>query len=246
MEKITDIGNVTDSDDELLGINDAPVIIRTSSHLSHSRSHQSSHSTCPTMEVIEQSLPRNPKMVRYQRMQEIGPIHGFVVNIHDAVNYDIDLDITSGMHDRYQSVITNQYTYQDIHTSLFTKLDGIKNIKQESRINTAYRCRLRGIGINHLPPHEQYVRSAQMTTEVQQLIDRSDGWVVCTLSDIDVYQRLLVDIIVYTSGGPINIRDFLLDRSNAEAHRSQLTQRSQHAQVNHPLFYMYSHRKHEY
>jgi hypothetical protein len=70
-----------------------------------------------------------------------------------------------------------------------------------------------------------------MCVEIKQLIDRTDGWITCTLSDIDVYQRLLVDIIINTCNGPIDLREYLLDRMKDDDHREN------------PIFYPYSGKK---
>ena len=68
-----------------------------------------------------------------------------------------------------------------------------------------------------------------MCHKVKQLIDRTDGWVICRLSDIDVYNRLLVDVDVHTCNGPIDLCDYLLSKMINEEN---------------PIFYPYSDRSH--
>jgi hypothetical protein len=164
-------------------------------------------------------------------MREIPDIIGFIVNVHDATNFDIDLDISPNIHEKYGDVISNQYTYRDINTDFFEIHDLNKSTQIESSIGTTYRCRLRGVGINQLSQQIHTWKSNQMCVEIKQLIDRTDGWITCTLSDIDVYQRLLVDIIINTCNGPIDLREYLLDRMKDDDHREN------------PIFYPYSGKK---
>lgn len=164
------------------------------------------------------------KINKYQRMREVRGVTGFIVNIHDATNFDIDLDIVPQLHERYCDVISNQYTYQDLGEDFLENPD-LNRLRVAPEVGTTYRCRLKGVGINQLPSSEHTWKSNQMCVNVKQLIDRTDGWVTCTLSDIDVYQRLLVDIVIYTSNGPINLRDYLLVKMKDE---------------DNPIFYPYS------
>jgi len=164
------------------------------------------------------------KINKYQRMREVRGVTGFIVNVHDATNFDIDLDIVPELHEQYCDVISNQYTYQDLGADFLENPD-LNRLRVTPEVGTTYRCRLKGVGINQLSSSEHTWKSNQMCVNVKQLIDRTDGWVTCTLSDIDVYQRLLVDIVIYTSNGPINLRDYLLLRMKDE---------------DNPIFYPYS------
>lgn len=274
MVDIEDNIDNSDSDDDLLGITDEPIDIRSMRHHTflskphptigypstyqpkvfvtknasndnyrrnrkyksdfnwsrpESRWNQSATSDPPTMEIIDDNnIKTELKQNRYQRMREISGIIGFIVNVHDATNFDIDLEMPPEFHEKYGDVISNQYTYQDLHSDFLENPDLNITTKIAPKVGTTYRCRLRGVGINQLSQHMHTWKSNQMCVEVKQLIDRTDGWIVCTLSDIDVYQRLLVDIIIYTGKGPINLRDYLLTRMEADDHRED------------PIFYPYS------
>lgn len=146
---------------------------------------------------------------RYHRMKEIPNVTGFIVNTHDSTNFDIDFDIPYEIHDTYQDVISNQYSYHDFEDSVFENPN--LNMKITPKIGTTYRCRLRGIGINQ--SSNMYItKSNRICMELKLLIDRTDGWIKCTLSDIDVYRRLLVDIEIHTCNEIINLHDYLLNR----------------------------------
>ncbi|CAH6420601.1 Hypothetical protein HVR_LOCUS1233 [uncultured virus] len=188
----------------------------------------------PTMEIIDMSSfkveHKLEKPNKYQRMREIKNVTGFIVNVHDATNFDIDLEIPPELHEKYRDVISNQYTYQDLGMDFLENPD-LNRLKIKPVVGTTYRCRLKGVGINQLPTSDHTYKSNMMCVEVKQLIDRTDGWVTCTLSDIDVYQRLLVDIVIYTGNGIVNLRDHLLDRMKSE---------------DTPIFYPYSGKRNFY
>ena len=176
--------------------------------------------TIPSMEIIDTSYLKREfkqeKTSKYQRMRESHNVIGFVVNVHDATNFDIDFELSPDLHEKYRDVISNQYTYQDLGVDFLENPDLNRLIKITPEVGTTYRCRLRGVGINQLSYSDHTWKSNQMCVDVRQLIDRTDGWITCTLSDIDVYQRLLVDISIHTGNGIINLRDYLLDRMKLE------------------------------
>ena len=141
---------------------------------------------------------------------------GYVVNVHDAVNFDIDLLLPDELITRYQNVITNQYTYSR---------------GNEEVTGTTFRCRLKGIGINNQivrrnptssydeidsslrrrnyetskrRPNRKILSPAlrEATISMIRQFDRFNGWVLCTISDVDVYRRLLITLY-----DPISKRD---------------------------------------
>ncbi len=151
---------------------------------------------------------------KYQRLREVRNVLGYIVNVHDATNYDIDLALDPELRFKYERVISNRYVYEDFDEDLFYNPGALRSrLPQSSKTGVTYRCRLRGVGINHLSTHQHLTKSNQMCVEVKQLLDRSDGWVICNLSDIDVYQRLLVDVTIL---GTINLREYLLNKMIGE------------------------------
>jgi hypothetical protein len=187
----------------------------------------SSFSSLVTLSSLS-SLNKGEKLNRYQRMREVHDVTGFIVNVHDAINFDIDLEISPDLHEKYGDVVSNQYTYQDLGSDFLENPDLSKTTQLVPKIGTTYRCRLRGVGMNQLPQHLHTWKTNQMCVEVKQLIDRTDGWITCTLSDIDVYKRLLVDVVIHTCREKINLRDHLLARMREEKD---------------PIFYPYSGKK---
>lgn len=165
----------------------------------------------PSMTEINPSLSKS-NINRYIKIKPTLGIIGYIVNINDATNFDIDFILNNDISRNYKNVISNQYTFQDLGS------DFIKNVctKHSSGLTvnptqgTTYRCRLRGIGINQKSlNYLQKLNDASI--KVRQLVDRSDGWIISNLFDIDVYQRLLVDVYICTQNDIINLRDFLLN-----------------------------------
>ena len=161
---------------------------------------------------------------KYKNYREINNVIGFVVNVHNATNYDIDLILPQHIHDKYKTVIINKYSYNEVDDDL--------NIKNEVKYGSTYRCRLKGIGINYDYNNlnitnntenctedpfktelqtKAHLNNYSLTIDIKQLIDRTDGWVLCKISDIDVYKRLLVEIIVPTTDD-INLKSLILHK----------------------------------
>jgi len=174
--------------------------------------------------VTSQTLPNNQKLfsynphhVSYQKLTDIKNITGFIVNVHDAINFDIDLELPYPVVALYNSVIKNSYIYCDNNCEeLVTSVTSVTSVykttgKYKENVGTTYRCRLRGIGINKTMTSNRRWKMTQLTIAVKQLINRSDGWVECVLGDIDIYQRLLVDVYVHTITRRINLYDFILE-----------------------------------
>lgn len=173
---------------------------------------------------------KKTRYLKYHKMQELYDVSGFVVNVHDPTNFDIDFKFEDNKTAyKYCHVISNKYTYGDLtdNFKLSASCDSdadasydieklMDNNAEGLKIGIAYRCRLRGIGIqqNQLPSHKW--RSNQLKLEIINLIDRADGWITCNLSDIDVYKRLLVDITINTCNGPIDLCEYLLNRMKGE------------------------------
>lgn len=145
----------------------------------------------------------------YQKMKKIYNVSAYVVNVHDATNFDIDFTLPKEVLKKYKSVVSNEYTFVDLDGDFFQK--PLSQSDYEISHGVAYRCHLMGVGVVSGP--NVWKKYSQETIKIRQLIDRADGWVECTLSDIDIYNRLLVQITVKIDGKVINLRDLLLGAS---------------------------------
>lgn len=155
-----------------------------------------------------------------ERSIESHLIVGFVVNVHDPLNFDIDLLLTRDQEKQYQSIIKNEYKYHD-------------ETDQQIKSSYAYRCRLRGIGsrlsivnnnkssnysnrtstsnsknnkfINNKSNDSNYKKDQKMmkwkletkraNIAINRIIDRLNGWVFVSIFESDMYNRLLIDLI---------------------------------------------------
>ena len=131
---------------------------------------------------------RGSKHNKYIHYPNTPWVVGYVVNVHDALNYDIDLYLPDEIRSRYLNakhkdernvVILNKYSYVDVDD----------NDVNKDRLT--YRCRLKGIG---LKCHKSYKLQRNAHIEMMRRIDRQNGWVYVTVSDIDIYQRILVNL----------------------------------------------------
>lgn len=140
-------------------------------------------------------------------------VMGFVVHVHDATNFDIDLGEID-----IPGAIKNGYKYCDY--------PDIPEVDSESEIvdGTAHRCRLRGIGVNT----ENNSRVGKSGFRVSRMIDRCDGWVRCKIYDIDIYKRVLLDVICPLPEGDLDLKDHLLESVRED---------------DLPIFFEYSNRK---
>lgn len=179
-----DYDNISDSDDELLG-----------------------KSLSPQAPSIPQ--PITSTYNKYIKLKEVHGVLGYIIYVHDGANFDIDLFLPSEIEHLYSGIIKNEYFYHELDSGYF------KNGKFENnnvKKGTTYRCRLRGIGINKLPSSIHTRKSSLITNEVQKIVDRVDGWVICTISDIDIHSRLLIDVKISIGNDNIDLKKFLLKR----------------------------------
>lgn len=139
--------------------------------------------------------------------KSLGLHEGFVVNVHDALNLDIDLVSSPRNSEDIRfliphpgSTITSTYRFVDLSPCL-----GI--IRPEMKSGTAWRCRLRGIGWKSTGKNHRFPRG---TVEVENLVNRTEGWIDCEIYPPDIYQRLLIDVYLTLPEGRVNLADYLL------------------------------------
>jgi len=99
-------------------------------------------------------------------------IKGYVVNIWNIVNFQIDLDIPK-----------NSY---DIHSDTYLYRDEDSDVKE----GIVYRCRLRGVKITN-DNHDEY---KELLTMITRRINKCNGFVIVRPYNIDNYHRLIVDL----------------------------------------------------
>ena len=129
-------------------------------------------------------------------------VTGYVVNIYDALNYDIDFPyVDKTQHKVLSQAIQNVYCYKNI-----MKCGAMSNELQ----GCSYRCRLNGIEMNAKTYNRRQIK--MYTHDIKQWVDRVDGWVHCWIRGVDIYQRLLIDL--YLPKVDVNLCDYLLLKLN--------------------------------
>lgn len=169
-------------------------------------------SSIPSSSGFIPNINKTTNIFPYQHIRSIKNITGFIVNMHDPTNFDIDLNLSPLQKHKYQDVIFTTYKYFDFDHPLIT-LSSIDQIDNPLS-GIAYRCRLRGIAINKSVNHGH---NSQIYSLVKNLIDQSDGWVTCTISDIDIYRRILVDITFHINDQIIDLKDYILEYSQSQS-----------------------------
>jgi Iap family predicted aminopeptidase len=113
-------------------------------------------------------------------------VPGYVVHVHDAINFDIDLNFDPKQRQEFRHAIHNTYRYKE------------KPSFDEIKVGRVYRCRLRGIQVaahSEIKYKQKSKILEKATNTVNRIVDRSNGWVVCIADNIDVYNRLLIDVL---------------------------------------------------
>lgn len=218
------------SDDDLLGINDDPIPIRHSKcqHVPASDEEwitvNGKRPSLPSMPASSPQKNFDDRTKKYQTMRPLSEVKGYVVNVHDALNFDIDLELSPDVEQNYRQVKKDEYDYQDLGPEFLRTADMKMMVTCERHRGTAYRCHVRGVGSRPPESGEDKWKINNMSIDIDGLIDRADRWVLCRIGDIDVYGRILVDLTILTPSENIDLRDYLLSNQQDE---------------NNPLFFDY-------
>lgn len=144
----------------------------------------------------------------YKKLSGFTGITGHIINLHDPINFDIDLQLTEEQQKIYQSVVKRNYCYVEYDDQLLFE-NGDITLKQQT--GTTYRCHLRGIMINK-NCHSVNILLSNIKQKVEQLLRFNDRRVICSLSDIDIYSRILVNISIPKGEELIDLREYLLSQ----------------------------------
>lgn len=117
----------------------------------------------------------------------------FVVVVSDPLNFHLDIYWPREMRDRYSSAISYEYTFMS------------EELLSGQHTRKAYTCHLNDIELDYSSStntKEAYILSTKR-------IFRMGGWVIVSVSDIDIYRRILVTIHDVIDRSSIN--DMLLN-----------------------------------
>lgn len=117
---------------------------------------------------------------------------GYVIHIHDTVNYDIafpkEWQTNDNFIETYRNVTSSQYTFMDYQW----KNNQWQSMQPIEAYDIAYRCRIKGVGIHTIQKSQSMSRDAYI--ELSRHIDGWNGWVWCQLFEVDTFSRILVHI----------------------------------------------------
>jgi len=115
----------------------------------------------------------------------------YVVAIRDPLNLHLDIYWPEEIRNRYDSAIHYEYTFIS------------EELSEDVYIRPAYSCHLRGVEIISTAPNDFFnMKEAYIT--VSKHILRSGGWVLVSVSDIDIYRRILINIFDVVTRKSIN------------------------------------------
>lgn len=120
-----------------------------------------------------------------------------VVNLVNAVNIDVILNLTEEQKRIYGSVISKDISYKIIDPVSLTEGETINTL--------AYRARLGGIAV---PNKGQVMMKKKLmsiaTAQLRSYIMKTNGLFRCKISDIDVYHRVLIELYDPLTGSSLN------------------------------------------
>lgn len=144
--------------------------------------------------------------IPYQRCSPTYNVMGYVVHVEGPVSMDISFDFDEKLNDRYHNVISNKWQYE-----IPDPKDPENLAKRTFHEGIAYRCRLRGVKIAKDNQQGSHSLMKQAHIDMMRQINRQNGWVMCTISDVDKFQRILVDL--YDPVTSANLRDILVNNA---------------------------------
>lgn len=128
----------------------------------------------------------------YKRCSPVHGCVGFVAHAQDPANYDIEIHLSTPLRRRYSDAVVSPFTYTFLPDSDFVA--GHDPSKIRELVGYTYRCRLRGVGT--LDPLHPRAHQRRLMAQINRLLDASDRYVEVSVSDLDIHQRILVDIRV--------------------------------------------------
>lgn len=105
----------------------------------------------------------------------------YVVAIRDPLNLHLDIYWPPKMEERYTNAIKYDYSFVS------------EELESQEYVRLTYACHLRGVEIISPEPND-FSNMKEAYILISKSIQASGGWVLVTVSDIDVYRRILVNV----------------------------------------------------
>jgi len=171
------------------------------------------HSDYEGIEHYEQRNDISPSNLKisYQRMPIIKQTYiAYVVAIQNPLNLHLDIYWPRDIEERYAQA--HHYTYEFISEEYMEEdLKNNNNPNTNIRTRNAYSCHLKGIEIN--TSNNEFSSMKESFIYVTKKIYETNGWVLISVLDIDVYGRILINLFGIIDRYSINHK--LLSMKNA-------------------------------
>lgn len=155
----------------------------------------------PTFAPSPRDLPDRLTPAVYQKLPQVKDTYlAYVVAVRDPLNFHLDIYWPPEMAERYSSAIRYDYTFVS------------EELGSTVHVRPAYSCHLRGVEITQTAPND-FSNMKEAYILMSKRILRSGGWVIVSVSDIDVYRRVLVNVFDVISRDSLN-RDLLTQISS--------------------------------
>lgn len=110
---------------------------------------------------------------------------GYLVNIYDPLNYDIDLELSQEQMNILAKAEKKYYTFKEYD----------KNLNYSVKTNSIYRCRISQIGVDR--KKYKNIRSHPVVYNLRNLFNNFNDWVICKILGVDEFNRVLVNIFLF-------------------------------------------------
>jgi hypothetical protein len=140
----------------------------------------------------------------YKKLPQVRETYlAHVVAIRDPLNFHLDIYWPIDIAQRYDSTIHYDYTFvsEELESGIYMR--------------PAYSCHLKGVEIMQNEPND-FTNMKEAYILISKRILRSGGWVLVSVSDIDVYRRILVNVFDVVTRKSINqeLLDYVSKRTN--------------------------------
>jgi len=150
-------------------------------------------STVETTPIIHHKfIPPVPSPSVYQKLPVNTKTYlAYVVAIRDPLNIHLDIYWPHHMRTRYKSALNYKYTFisEELDDSVY--------------IRTTYCCHLKGVEIIS-KDNQDFANMKEAYILISKQILRAGGWILVSVSDIDIYKRVLVNIFDIVTRRSIN------------------------------------------
>ena len=135
-------------------------------------------------------------------------VKGFLVGIKKVLTYEVDLFLDQQQEQLLSSAQTTPYPYYHYSPEQLRDPDLTHPSELPVTMGRSFTCRLKSINFSH---HEIPIWKVNwLTIFAKQLTDRGNGWLLCTVHNIDQYQRLIVELELVTTEGTLSVKEQLL------------------------------------